>query len=70
MNQAFLESEMLKQLFFLFKFTFSESIYYVQMVLVTCQSSSFWSFYLISRSLINICPASILYFVLTLKGRH
>lgn len=41
MNQAFLESEMLKQLFFLFKFTFSESIYYVQMVLVTCQSSSF-----------------------------
>lgn len=41
MNQAFLESEMLKQLFFLFNFTFSESIYYVQMVLVTCQSSSF-----------------------------
>lgn len=68
MDQAFLESEMLKQLFFLFNFTFSESIYYVQMVLVTCQSSSFWSFYLIS--LINICPASILYFILTLKGRH
>lgn len=69
MNQAFLENKMLKQLIFLSVLHFLNQYTLVKSCWLLCQSSSLQVPSLISQSLINICP-TVLYFILTLKGRH